>query len=166
MRPPKKAAVPAAKPAAPKKAAPKKAAAEKPAAPKKAAAPKAAPAKAVKRVIGTPEEIFEKIVELSKGERITLRLVSRIVGDEAETQAFYEELRHVDAPAAKNYIETVMDVASSGWRNSGFFLAGGNAVFYVKGDRKKVAEQMDRYLQHLEMMAKQLKDHGDEVEGK
>jgi alkanesulfonate monooxygenase SsuD/methylene tetrahydromethanopterin reductase-like flavin-dependent oxidoreductase (luciferase family) len=162
MRPPKKAAVPAAKPAA-KKAAPKKAAAEKPAAPKKSASPKAAPAK---RVIGTPEEIFEKIVDLSKGERITVRLIGRIVGDDAETQAFYEELRHVDAPAAKNYIETVMDVASSGWRNSGFFLAGGNAVFYVKGDRKKVAEQMDRYLQHLEMMAKQLKDQGDEVEGK
>lgn len=162
MRPPKKAAVPAAKPAA-KKAAPKKAAAEKPAAPKKSAAPKAAPAK---RVIGTPEEIFEKIVDLSKGERITIRLISRIVGDEAETQAFYEELRHVDADAAKTYIENVMDIANSGWRNSGFFLAGGNAVFYVKGDRKKVAEQMDRYLQHLEMMAKQLKDQGDEAEGK
>ena len=163
MRPPKKAAAtPAAKPT-PKSAA-KKPAGDVPA--KKAAVKKAAPAKELKREIGTPEEIFEKIVELSKGERITLRLVSRIVGDEAETQAFYEELRHVDAPAAKNYVETVMDVASSGWRNSGFFLAGGNAVFYVKGDRKKVAEQMDRYLQHLEMMAKQLKDQGDEVEGK
>jgi hypothetical protein len=151
MRPPKKAAAtPAAKPT-PKSAA-KKLAAEAPAT-KKAAVKKAAPAQ--KRDIGTPEEIFSKIVELSKGERLNLRVVSRIVGDDGDTQVFSEDLRHVDASSAKNFIEKVMDIANHGWRANGFFLAGVNAVFYVKGDRKKIAEQMDRYLQHLELIAKQ-----------
>ena len=152
MRPPKKAAAtPAAKPT-PKSAA-KKPAGDVPA--KKAAVKKAAPAKELKRGIGTPEEIFAKIVELSKGERLSLRVVSRIIGEAGECQAFTEDLRHVESNKAKSFIENVMDIASAGWRSKGFFLDGNNAVFYVTGDKKKIAEQMDRYLQHLELMAKQ-----------
>jgi hypothetical protein len=154
MRPAKKAAEP--KPAAaPTKAAPKKAATK--AAPTKSAPAKGAPAKQ-KREIGTPEEIFDKIADLSKGERLTLRLVERIAGNDANVQSFTDELRHVKAKDCKSYIEQVMDRASPGWRNEAFFLAAGNAVFYITGDRKKVAAAMDKYLEHLEMMSKQRED--------